>query len=450
MSDFLHPSKVARNFRAEHKLGLLRRTKDEVAISTLGRALVDPLTGMIAAYIDESGRLVGSDGTPLVPAGQVLLVRSNGTKKSFMATADTDVARGTALAAALAACVSGDVVYIGPGNYSTTAGSGFTLPQGASLIGSGMFATNLINASTGSVVCLGVTGPCYVADLSAKIPSTAGNNIVTPVSMYTQAASGVAQFWRVNAEGATDGWYANGVAGVCDCLLVDCRARSNYDSFTILAIDDPLTGNATIINPDFISTGPNGADTRARGICILTTATARVYGGSVSAANGGITETVAVRTANNGQVYLYGTKLSSSGSPSHDIYSETGGVVFVSGAQYDPTKTFGTLTKLTGDRAASGTNTDITELSAAAGVKIGSAGVALKRLRFGTAVLVGGTVVVSDANVTATSNIQLTSQVNGGTPGFLRVSARSAGVSFTILSSSGTDTSTVGWVAFEP
>jgi hypothetical protein len=68
----------------------------------------------------------------------------------------------------------------------------------------------------------------------------------------------------------------------------------------------------------------------------------------------------------------------------------------------------------------------------------------------GTAVLVAGTSVVANTSVTASSRILLTSNVDGGTPGFLRVSARSAGVSFTITSSSGTDTSTVAYQIFEP
>jgi hypothetical protein len=41
-------------------------------------------------------------------------------------------------------------------------------------------------------------------------------------------------------------------------------------------------------------------------------------------------------------------------------------------------------------------------------------------------------------------------QTPGGTPGFLRVSARTAATSFTILSSSGTDTSVVAWLLVEP
>lgn len=68
----------------------------------------------------------------------------------------------------------------------------------------------------------------------------------------------------------------------------------------------------------------------------------------------------------------------------------------------------------------------------------------------GVAVLVAGTVVVANTSVTTNSRIFLTTQIPGGTPGFLRISARTPGVSFTILSSSGTDTSTVAYEIFEP
>lgn len=67
----------------------------------------------------------------------------------------------------------------------------------------------------------------------------------------------------------------------------------------------------------------------------------------------------------------------------------------------------------------------------------------------GTAVLVAGSVVVLNTQVSATSNIYLTAQIPGGTPGFLYISARTAGVSFTISSSNGADTSTVGWLLIQ-
>lgn len=70
--------------------------------------------------------------------------------------------------------------------------------------------------------------------------------------------------------------------------------------------------------------------------------------------------------------------------------------------------------------------------------------------KMGTATLVAGTVTVSTTAVTASSRIFLDNQSLGGTAGFLRVSARTAGTSFTITSSSGTDTSTVAWMLVEP
>jgi len=70
--------------------------------------------------------------------------------------------------------------------------------------------------------------------------------------------------------------------------------------------------------------------------------------------------------------------------------------------------------------------------------------------KMGTVVLAAGSGSVATAAVTAASRIHLTSQADGGTPGFLRVSDRTAGTSFTITSSSSTDTSTVAWLIVEP
>jgi hypothetical protein len=61
----------------------------------------------------------------------------------------------------------------------------------------------------------------------------------------------------------------------------------------------------------------------------------------------------------------------------------------------------------------------------------------------GTATLVGGTVTVSDTNVTANTVVSVWHQAQAGTTGALYVSAKSVGASFTIKSTSGTDTSVV-------
>lgn len=70
--------------------------------------------------------------------------------------------------------------------------------------------------------------------------------------------------------------------------------------------------------------------------------------------------------------------------------------------------------------------------------------------RRGTAVLVAGTVTVALPSVTAATHILLTIQTPGGTVGAVYVSARTAGTSFVITSTSATDTSTVAWAAVEP
>ncbi len=68
----------------------------------------------------------------------------------------------------------------------------------------------------------------------------------------------------------------------------------------------------------------------------------------------------------------------------------------------------------------------------------------------GLVTLVAGTVTVATTSALLGSRIFLTSQSDGGTPGFLRVSSRVNATSFTITSSSATDTSMVGWILFDP
>lgn len=68
----------------------------------------------------------------------------------------------------------------------------------------------------------------------------------------------------------------------------------------------------------------------------------------------------------------------------------------------------------------------------------------------GVASLTAGTVTVPTDKVTANSRIFLTGQTPGGAPGAVNVSARTNGTSFTITSTSNTDTSSVAWFIVEP
>lgn len=67
-----------------------------------------------------------------------------------------------------------------------------------------------------------------------------------------------------------------------------------------------------------------------------------------------------------------------------------------------------------------------------------------------SAAMVAGTITVNNSLVTANSRIFLTPQGTGGTAGSVSVSARSAGTSFTILSTSNADTRTVAYLILEP
>ena len=97
----------------------------------------------------------------------------------------------------------------------------------------------------------------------------------------------------------------------------------------------------------------------------------------------------------------------------------------------------------TGDVNSSTGNVLISTIGKGLQVKTGT------NAKIGTAVLVAGTATVANTSVTANSRIFLTSNTDGGTPGWLRVSAKTAATSFVITSSSPLDTSTVAWMIVE-
>lgn len=97
----------------------------------------------------------------------------------------------------------------------------------------------------------------------------------------------------------------------------------------------------------------------------------------------------------------------------------------------------------TGDVNSSTGNVLISTIGKGLQVKTGT------NAKIGTAVLVAGAKIVANSSVTANSIIFLTSQVDGGTVGAVRVSSKTAGTGFTITSLSALDTSTIGWMIVE-
>jgi hypothetical protein len=89
---------------------------------------------------------------------------------------------------------------------------------------------------------------------------------------------------------------------------------------------------------------------------------------------------------------------------------------------------------------------DVTITEAGKGLKIKEG----SNARMGLATLSSGTAVVSNTSVGANTRIFLTPQSHGANSGFVSVSARTAGTSFTITSSNSSDSNSVAWLMIEP
>lgn len=147
---------------------------------------------------------------------------------------------------------------------------------------------------------------------------------------------------------------------------------------------------------------------------------------------------VLLAAGSTGQLYLRG-RVAGDGANRIQI-NGTGEILWGSGAATGDTN----LKRSAAD--VLGTDDDFAILTAGKGLRVKEG----TNAKMGTVVLVAGAGTVSTTAVTANSRIFLTSQVDGGTPGWLRVNNRSAGSWFTIASSSATDTSTVAWHIIEP
>ena len=114
-----------------------------------------------------------------------------------------------------------------------------------------------------------------------------------------------------------------------------------------------------------------------------------------------------------------------------------------------------------GDNTVIFTVTPAGNVSSIGTTTVGSTGTPHSLIKSGTAVLVAGTVTVSDSAVLETgtaatsSRILITRMTDGGTPGDSYSITRSNGASFTITSKTAgstttADTSTVTWLMFNP
>lgn len=243
--------------------------------------------------------------------------------------------------------------------------------------------------------------------------------------------------------------------------------RNNGGADTTLYIKESGTGNTgwkAIPGTGAVSgAGANTQVTLWSGTSTLTGSANLVFSASKLQVGGSAAEiTLGINTTDTGPFLVdvaqsgsatpatkgtgFGRNLVLSAGASDNSSAKQGGDLYLrAGAPTSPSTVYGDVYIAdSGGNTLVGGDLKVTTVGKGLYIKEGS------NATMGRSTLVAGTVTVSTTKVTANSEIYTSCQTVGGTPGFLRVSARSAGTSFTILSSNLADTSVCSWLILEP
>lgn len=215
-------------------------------------------------------------------------------------------------------------------------------------------------------------------------------------------------------------------------LIVDGNGKLLWGSGSATGDTNLYRSSANVLKTDDAF---EGATTITAGTgFVATTGGVTASAGNIAASAGNVTAS-GTMTAGTGITATTGNIAASSGNLSASG-TVTGGTGVIA--------TTGGVTATAGDITATNGNVLISTIGKGLQVKTGS------NARFGTLTLNGATpVVVSNTSVTADTGIFLTTKTAGGTPAFYWVSARSAGVSFSVTGTAG-DTSVLNWFLVEP
>jgi hypothetical protein len=329
--------------------------------------------------------------------------------------------------------------------YGCTRGVAGTTPATHAL-GATVTFLSLQDPGTGKITNADVAAAAGIAE--SKLASLAINQVV--VTSGTGAIVAVATLPNSNTSGAT-------TPTASTLSLRDANGNSQFNNALDAFVTTPTAAGTTTLT--VASAGIQqftGATTQT---VLLPNATTLVVGhqfqvvnrstGAVTVQNAGA---VSQQVMAGGSQAIFTCAANGTANGTWDVsYTLTTAILPVtSGGTGSSTSTgsgsvvLATTPTLVGPVSVSTGNLNITTVGQTVGIKEGS------NAKMGSSVLVAGSVVVANTAVAANSRILVTSQVDGGTPGFLRVSTRTAATSFTITSSSGTDTSTVAWVILDP
>ncbi len=332
----------------------------------------------------------------------------------------------------------------------TGTGTDVFVRKSAPTFGTGTTTFSDTTASTsttnGSVVVKGGIG-CGGAMNSKTATASPGSvssstNCISASGTYTGTTGALAGFFT----GSTLSPSAGSTSAVYG-LWSTPRTSGSFDASTVAgAVFDAAHGGTTTLsylygNVSTLRNTSTGTITRAYGLSVVF---ANTGGGTITNAYG-----VSIADVKQtGITNAYALYVATQSAGAYAIYTNGNGLVRIGDTTASTSATTGSVTTLGGlgvaGQGSFGANVNIYTAGFTVGIKEGT------NAKMGSVALTAGSATVSTTAVTATSRIFLTSQVDGGTPGFLRVSTRTEGTSFTITSSSATDTSTVAWVILDP
>lgn len=411
----------------------------------------------------------------------------------------------SSIQAAIDAVPAGGTVYLPAGTYRLT--GQLTVSSGITLLGAGPSATVLhqtdptahgiygVDLANVGLLRLGLLGPgsgsgdgvhvelgtapcnMYLAfrEVTVRDFGADGMNVEQPiVSTFARVLAQDCGGWGINIHTAAD----TGPAGT-SCDLTACYGNGNdvggirlhkitYATLSACAADSQpigyqldyvfgaaLTGcggedNATTIKVN----GGGGINVSSqfiygsRGTGIWVTGNAKPVTIADSNEQGGNGATAFIRTDAGTRVTLHNavgeTANALAAGTTSTLADANGGINLAGGVVANGTYSyFGGAVEAQTNLIASAGNVVISAAGKGLTIKEGTGA------RMGQATLAAGTVTIANASVTANTRIFVSRQTAAGTLGYLSTS-RVAGTSFTIKSSSTTETSTVAWVLVEP
>lgn len=279
--------------------------------------------------------------------GEVMILHKNGTTHYYIASANTDIARGTALINAVSASASGDVIYLSANTFDVGT-TQLMLPNSVSIAGAGMDNTVILSqvALTTEGVAIVTGDNAIVQDLTIRLNGGAifqagiGFNNATGDQVST-----LTKVYRVTIIGDTDAFYFknNPNSGKnTNYQIYESKTIAMYDSFNVVGsgavgtTDYYEIHDTDLLVNDSSYTGLGG---RALAFDGGTKSVVKMFGGSLTSVNQP-SASIGLGMINGDTtsiLYMYDTTINTTGTTQYDI-SIGSGKLFLNGVHFNSSK----------------------------------------------------------------------------------------------------------------